>query len=413
MTKMMKVLFYNHTATVSGAERVLLLILSQLDRRKFTLEVWCPSGSLSRMVEELRVPCREAEPLAARFTWRPDHLADYLRSFYRVIRQVRARVIEAAPDLIHANSIRAGLVMTAATAGLRIPVIWHLHDLLPRHPFSSAIRAVALSSSRLRLIAVSQATADRFNGWLSRLFSQRVPVSVIHNAAQTEKFQFNPASRKAVRAELDLADTQPVIGIVGQLTERKGQLGLLRAFAKVTKIIPQAVLFVVGAPLFTQADQDYHQHLLQTAERLGLTNQVRFLGERSDIPAVMQALDVLVVNSLAEPCGLVVLEGMASGTPIIATAVGGNPEMIRHNENGWLVPARDETALAQAIIKLIRQPPLAARFAENARDSVLTDFTVTSFMNKLNDSYLAAISRAPVTIDSRQAVIRPNQYPAD
>lgn len=408
---MMKVLFYNHTATVSGAERVLLLILSQLDRRKFTPEVLCPSGSLRQMVEELRVPCREAEQLTARFTWRPDHLPGYFRSFARVIRHARAQVIAAAPDLIHANSIRAGLVMTAATTGLRIPVIWHLHDLLPRHPFSSAIRVVALSSSRLRLLAVSQATADRFSGWLLRLFTRRVPIRVIHNAAQTEKFQPDAESGKAVRAELGLEATQPVIGIVGQLTERKGQLGLLRAFAKVTKIIPQAVLLVAGAPLFTQADQDYHQHLIQTAERLGLAKQVRFLGERHDIPAVMQALDVLVVNSLAEPCGLVVLEGMASGTPVIATTVGGNPEMIRHNENGWLVPSRDETALAQAIINLIHQPHLAARFADNARRSVITHFSVTSFMNKLQDFYLG-VNRTPMTADSGQAVIRQHQYSA-
>jgi len=407
---MMKLLFYNHTATVSGAERVLLLILSELDRSGCTPEVLCPSGLLRQMVEELGVPCLEAEPLTARFTWRPDHLLRYLGSFYRVIRRVREQVRRAAPDLIHANSIRAGLVMTAATVGLRVPVIWHLHDLLPHHPFSTAIRWVALSSSRLRMIAVSQATADSFRGLVVRWFGKRLPVRVIHNAADTERFQPDAESRKAARHELGLEDAQPVIGIVGQLTERKGQLGLLHAFAKVTAVIPQAVLLVIGAPLFTQGDQDYHRHLVQTAERLGIAEQVRFLGARGDIPALMRVMDVLVVNSLAEPCGLVVLEGMASGTPVIATAVGGNPEMIRHNVSGWLVPARDEDALARGIIKLIRQPRLASLLAESARQSVLTHFSVSSFAKKLNDFYLEAIS-TPTAAGSREAVVRQDQYP--
>ncbi len=383
----MKLLFYNHTSIVSGAERVLLLILSQLDTRAFQSVVMCPPGDLQQMVAAKNVPCSTVESLHARFTWRPDYLLRYLLSFVRVMLSVRAQVKTIAPDLIHANSIRAGLVMTAATMGLRVPVIWHLHDLLPHHPISTAIRLCVLASSRVRLLAVSQATIQRFHGRLLRLFPQRIPSQVLLNCADTEKFQPNRASRTAVRAELALQDKQLVVGTIGQITERKGQLGLLRAFAQAQREIPHAVLLIVGEPLFTAADQQYFQRLRQTAEELGLTEQVRFLGARRDVPAIMQALDLLVVNSLAEPCGLVVLEGMASGLPVLATAVGGNPEMIQQAASGWLVPAQDDHALASAIIKLQRTPALSQELGTNARSRVCEHFTISGYLAALQKFY--------------------------
>ncbi len=386
----MKLLFYNHTAIVSGAERVLLLIVSQLDPREFNCVVLCPRGALQQEVEAKGVPCRTVEPLEARFTWHPGLLWRYLVSFVRVIRNVRRQVKTIAPDLIHANSIRAGLVMTAATLGLRVPVVWHLHDLLPRHPLSTAIRAAALSSAHLRLLAVSQATAERFRGLLLRPFARRVPTTTILNCADTNRFQPDAALRQATRAALGLDDATFVLGIVGQITERKGQLGLLHAFAQVAKTLPEAVLLIVGEPLFTAADQEYHQRLQQTADALGIAAQVRGLGARRDVSALMQALDLLVVNSLAEPCGLVVLEGMASGLPVVATAVGGNPEMLNHALSGWLVPAQDEAALAQAILHLSQLPRLRAQLGLNARLQVTQHFTIEMYMDKLRAFYLAA-----------------------
>lgn len=389
---MMKLLFYNHTATVSGAERVLLLIVSQLDKAEFESVVLCPAGHLQSEVEAIGATCRTVEKLEARFTWRPDLLLRYLVSFVRAILSVRAQVKSVAPDLIHANSIRAGLVMTAATMGLRVPMLWHLHDLLPHHPISTAIRAFVLLAPRVRLLAVSHATAERFRGLLLRL--RRVPSQVILNCADTEKFQPNAERRAAMRAELQLDTTAPVVGIIGQITARKDQLGLLRAFALVAQELPHAVLLIVGEPLFTAADQQYEQQLKQVVAELGLAEQVRFLGARRDVPAVMQALDVLVVNSLAEPCGLVVLEGMASGLPVIATAVGGNPEMIQHALSGWLVPPSDAQTLATEILNLLRSPSLRRQLGRNARMWVSEQFTISHYMAELKRFYLAGVRNA-------------------
>src|SRR5437764_2825120 len=147
------------------------MTLAGLDRGRFDPVVLCPAeAQLIQMINDLRIKTAGMDPLAARFTWRPDRLIRYFASFARVIRMARAAVVREAPDLIHANSIRAGLVMSAATVGLGIPIVWHAHDLLPRHPLSTVIRLFALASRRNLIIAVSRAVSDRFRGELLRWF---------------------------------------------------------------------------------------------------------------------------------------------------------------------------------------------------------------------------------------------------
>lgn len=392
----MKVLFYNHTAQVSGAERVLLLLLARLNHRTFDRVVICPAdGPLKEMVGELSVSCYEVDGLKARFTWRIDHLVRYLSSFWRLISQVRAHVRRVNPDLIHANSVRAGLVATAATIGLRLPVIWHVHDMLPRHPLSTAIRLVALCSARTRIVAISRAVAERFRGHVLRSTKARASITVIHNAVDLEKFYPDGVSRQKTRNDLKLSPTDQAIGIIGQITPRKGQLPLLEAFALVLKQLPQAKLIVVGAPLFNR-DENYFRSLTERAQTLSIADQVRFLGAREEIPAITGALDLLVVNSLVEPFGLVVLEGMACGTPVLATAVDGIPEIIRHGDDGWLVPSGDKNALAAAIVDLINQAQLRAKLSAAALAKVRTQFTVERYIAAVEESYAATCDKPAV-----------------
>src|SRR5205807_1834824 len=118
----MKVLFYNHTGLVSGAERVLLMILNGIDRQRYEPIVVCPADSpMMELAEQAGVRTRGLATLHARFTWRFDRVAQYLLSFYRVISDARDVVRDENPAFIHANSIRAGLVMSAATIGFKVP----------------------------------------------------------------------------------------------------------------------------------------------------------------------------------------------------------------------------------------------------------------------------------------------------
>ena len=148
----------------------------------------CPSTApCSNMVSELGVPVNTVLGLQARFTLRVDQLARHCKSFLQVIRQLRGKVTTINPDLIHANSIRAGLVATAATIGLGTPVVWHLHDILPRHPLSSFIRLFAFLSTRTRMIAVSESVSRNFSGRLPPGMNKRI--GVVLNAIDLDNFQ--------------------------------------------------------------------------------------------------------------------------------------------------------------------------------------------------------------------------------
>ena len=336
------------------------------------------------MVAELGVPTKTVAVLKARFTWRADHLVRYLKSFACVILDLRQKVVSIDPDLIHANSVRAGLVVTAATLGLRKQVIWHIHDLLPRHPFNPLIRAVAFLSRRTRMIAVAQASADRFAGSFLPLQSR---VTVIPNGIDLESFHPDKAAKQRIRDELQLGEGEPVIGIIGRLTPSKGQLELLRAFPRVLSKFPNATLLIVGAPAFNQ-EHEYLELLERTAAMLDISNRVRALGARDDVAAIMQALDLLVVNSSVEACCLVVLEAMACGAAVLATSTGGTPEIIEHGKDGWLVPLRDENALAAAILKLVGQPALRAQLVEHGRQRVTSRFSINRYMTEVQKFYL-------------------------
>lgn len=401
----MKILFYNHTGQVSGAERLLLMILSRMDRDAFEPLVVCPEqGPLQKMANDLGVRVESVGGLDARFTWRVDHLARYCKSFFGVIRQLRRRVISLKPDLLHANSIRAGLVATAATFGLGTRVVWHLHDMLPRHPLSTSIRIFAALSSRTDMIAVSKAVARNFRGRLSRLMKDRV--TVILNAIDLNKFQSDKTTKRRVRTELRFRETDLVIGIVGQLTPHKGQLELLRAFGQALAEVPDMVLLVAGAPLFNR-DDEYLELLKRTASELDIGNKVRMLGARSDIGAIMQALDLLIVNSTVEAFGLVILEAMSCGTPVLAAALDGIPEIIEHNENGWLFPPRDEGALAQAIVYLSRRHELRTRLADQGQQHVAAHFSSDRYFAELETFYRSRtnlnLRALPVESTSSQA----------
>jgi len=388
----LKILFYNHTGQVSGAERVLLMTLAGLDRGIDSV-VLCPAdGQLIHMINGLRIKTAGMDSLAARFTWRPDRLIRYFASFARVIRMARAEVVRETPDLIHGNSIRAGLVMSAATVGLGIPVVWHAHDLLPRHPLSTAIRLFALASRRNRIIAVSQAVSDRFRGALLRWFPRRVRVTTIHNAVDPERFQPNSENRFELRRALGIKESQLVVGTVGQLTPRKGQLEMIEAFTEVVREIPDAVLLIVGQPIFNR-DADYAASLVRAASTSKAPDQIRLLGPREDVPALMRAFDLLVVNSRSEPFGLTIVEAMLSGTPVLAAAVDGIPEIIRHGENGWLVKACDQRKLAAGLLALLSDAHLRYRLKSEARHDAIARFSIARFISEVGSVYREVTSR--------------------
>ena len=384
----MRVLFYNHTTNVSGAERVLLLALKRMDRNVIETVVVCPKGDLSRECAQLGVPVRIIRELNARFTLRPDRLAIYFLSLLKTVGDLRNEIIGAQVDAIHANSIRAGIAALFATLWTGHIVFWHVHDELKPHPISTAIRLLVRASRRCRVIAVSGATASSFIGIPLRRSQMTKPVIVIHNAVELENID-RDSKRQNILKELGLERDSFLFGIVGQITPRKGQLELVKTFAKAAKQMPSAKLLIVGKPIFND-DGVYHAKIAEAIKVLGLTDKVLFLGQRSDAIRIIGDLDALVINSSSEAFVMVAIEAMACGTPVIATDVGGTREMIQHQFNGWLIKHGDEDQLAEALTTTYRDKDTRQLFAERSRKIVKERLNAPRFIGEFQSALLSA-----------------------
>jgi L-malate glycosyltransferase len=376
---LIKILHYNHTSKVSGAENILLAIVENLDQSRFNPVVTSPEGcGLGEAMQERKIPYVPMRDLSARFTWRPDLLFKYVASCFRAVVAFRRVVRAQRPDIIHANSVRAGLVASFATRGMKIPVLWHVHDILPRHPLSPIIRAVAAFSSDTSVVSVSRATALRLEGTYLRPLLRRRS-STLYNGIDLEKFARERGCRTKVREGLGLRDADFCIGHVGQFSERKNQLGMVRAFNELLPKMPNAVLFLVGTPLFSH-EVGYAQQVEREVQRLGIGDRVRFLGQRSDVPSLMQALDLLVVNSRQEPLALTVVEGFSAHVPVLGSRVGGIPEMIEHGVTGWLISSPDYHALARDIVCVADNLGLANEVSDVAFALAKRKFSLETFI---------------------------------
>jgi glycosyltransferase involved in cell wall biosynthesis len=395
--KKMRIVYVNHTGHVSGAEQVLLDILRGLDRSLYEPHVLCPAeGRLAEEIKAANVPCRPLPPVNSRFALRPDRILRSVRHFWKAIVATRRHVKELKPDLVHANTIRSGIAASIATVGTGIPVLWHVHDILPKHMLSTVIRVFALASRRTQVIAVSHASAREFCGALP--FNGRV--RTIHNGVDLDRFPAKSGAPSAFRNELSIPDDAFLVCAVGQVCARKGLSELLNAVASIQERAPQMHLAIVGRAVFKH-EEGYLNSLLNAAAASRCADRVHFTGELRDVSSVLQGADLLVLNSRQEPFGLVLVEAMASGTPVVATRVGGIPEIVRDSENGWLIEKGDTYGLASKLLELSHNPNLLRQAAENGREATCPQFSFQRFQSNLQRVYSEFNSQHQFTWDVR------------
>jgi glycosyltransferase involved in cell wall biosynthesis len=274
------------------------------------------------------------------------------------------------------------------------PVVWQLVDVgTPRVVataamlFVRALATVVMSSGRT--------VADRapFGGGIRRLVTYLPPVDV-------ERFQPRPDGRAAMRAALGIPDDAPVIGCVANINPEKGITDLVEAFVAARADAPDLHLVLIGAEHGTH--QAYAAKIRERLASAGAADVVRFMGERSDIPDLLRALDVFTLASHSEGTPTVVMEAMASGLPVVVTRVGGTWEIVDDGIDGLLVSSHDPPALATAIRSLIRDPVAAATLGRAARERAVREFT----LERSADSHLRAYELALESRTSDRGVRR-------
>ncbi len=195
-------------------------------------------------------------------------------------------------------------------------------------------------------------------------------IAVIQHGVNPEAFKADHAEGKGVRDELALGAAF-VVGTVGRLDLNKGYIDLLVAAQMLSSEIDTLRILIVG----DHPNPVNRATLLSEARRLGLQRHVIFAGYRTDVAACMRAMDVLAHPSHTEAFGLVLIEAMAVGTPVVAAKVGGVPEIVQSGRAGILVPPRNPTSIAEAILALYRNPALRARYVQAGMQVVGKRFT--------------------------------------
>lgn len=383
-----RILYINHTGLVSGAERVLIDTLRTLDRERYEPVVMCPAyGDLAEEIFALRAEWIPLPSVRARFAWRPDRLLRSMSQILAAVRVSRKQIRAVSPDLIHANSVRAGLVASLAAARTHIPVIWHVHDILPRHPVSTVLRMFLLAARNTRVIGVSGATTRSLCG----RFPLAARVHTIHNGVDLTRFNAERHDGETFRNELGLSEDDFLICAIGQICARKGLLELIDAFRRVCSQGRGMHLAIVGKVVFRH-EESYQRDLYAAAKSWGIEDRVHFCGERRDISTVLHGSDLLALNSRDEPFGLVLIEAMASGTPVLATRVGGIPEIVTDAVNGWLVEPGDTAGLARKLEMLSRQRDAIRRTTEQALLVTCPKFSLDRHRQELAALYAALCS---------------------
>ncbi len=195
----------------------------------------------------------------------------------------------------------------------------------------------------------------------------REKIEVIYNGVQVSQFE-NINGRDAIRAELGIAGTVKVIVQVGTFRKVKDQATAIKAFQIVKKKCDNAVLLFVG-------DGPELADCQKLAEKLELTDSILFAGQRSDIPWILSAGDMMLMTSLSEAHSVSLLEGMAAGLPIVATNVGGNGETIIDGETGRLIPAGNAEKIAEAILEILADDEMRIRMGQAGHERVKKYFT--------------------------------------
>lgn len=233
-----------------------------------------------------------------------------------------------------------------------------------------------------KIIVVAGAIKD------ARVTRWRIPAEklvLIENSIDLARFDI-AVDRDAIRGEIG-ASNGPLVVAVGRLIEIKGHKYLIHAAKAVIDKVPETTFALLG-------DGPLLEELNSQAQDLAISGRFRFLGYRQDVEAVLKCSDAFVLSSLSEGTSIAVLEAMAAGVPIVATAVGGNPEVIEAGRSGLLVPAENPAALADAILEVLLDPDLASRLAKEARSRIEAEYSAETNLARLRTLYSQVLESA-------------------
>ena len=354
-----------------GAQESYTGLLLRLDRNRYDVRALSLSaGSAVSRVRALGLPVdviNEAD----------DELA---------VRELAAWLRREEIDLVHSHMYRAEVVGVRAAVAAGTPVIMAtVHSSRVRSAADVSLLA-SLTPAMDRLIIPSDSIQRKVvaEGRIGARFA------VIPNGVDLSRFA-SPAPRCELRRDFSMPSDASLLGVVARLEPEKGHRFLLEAMPAILRGAPDTWLTIVGEGSSLGA-------LREQAAALGVDERVVFTGRREDVSALTADLTVAVLPSLREAQGISILEAMARRVPVVASAVGGIPEVITSGVDGLLVPPRDPEALAEAILRLLRDEVLRRRIGETGFATVRDRFSIDAQVRRIEAVYAEELARAGVLL---------------
>lgn len=355
-----------HDLAIGGLQQVIVNLCRSIDQDRFDISVLClrEKGEFAKEVEELGIPV---------YLIPQKDGADYF-SFLKVAEILRKEKIE----IIHTHNTQP--LFDGAIASLLSGVKTIVHTDHARD-FPDKMRYMVaewmMSHLTYRMVGVSEHTTDN----LARYEKiSRKKLLTIPNGIDPDKYDIEVDVREK-RAELGLEDAEFVIGLGVRLAEQKGITYLLQAMQKILLRYPGTHLIIAGKG-------DLEEVLRNEAQELDVLSNVHFIGPRLDLNEILKILDIYVLPSLWEGMPMVLLEAMAAKCPIVATNVGGNATVIKHQESGSLVESRNSGQLADEVIRLLGDPYERDKYRVNARKTFDQGFSSKVMAQRYEELYL-------------------------
>jgi sugar transferase (PEP-CTERM/EpsH1 system associated) len=340
---------------IGGLERVVIGLLRKLDRARFRSVLYCLRDG-GALIDEAAAAGAKVCPLNKR------EGVDY-RLFYRLARSLKRRRV----DIVHCHNF--GPLIYGSVSGRLARTAGVVYTAHGRYSSSRLGRAVFRRRWLVdRIVTVSD---DAREVAIASGGVRPDRVVTLINGIEVERFAGDPGDEvRARRRELGLPQDAFVFGIVARLTAVKDHPNLFEAVARLRR------QGYTGAHLCVVGDGELGDELKARAGELGLGDAISFLGARRDIPELLGVFDAFVLSSYSEGLSITLLEAMAAGLPVVATDVGGNPEVVLDDVTGYVVEARNPEALASAMQKIMQNPDEAAVMGERGRDRVQRKFSL-------------------------------------
>ncbi len=372
---MPRVLWLFEYPTLNGGEESLLAAIPLLQGHDFHGIALAPDEGL--LADALHRHHIDVIP------WTPAPSEDKKPALLAYRNRLDSIIAQLKPDLLHANSLAMSRLSGPVAAERRVPSVGHLRDII-----SLSRQAILDMNRHTRLLAVSQATAD----WHVRQGLSADRVYVCLNGVDLNRFRPRAATGYLHR-ELKLPSTARLVGSVGQMIPRKGLDLTMQAMHELMARDVNLHWLIIGERYSQKAESlEFESKLRQCATQAPLAGHVHFLGGRRDMDRVFNELSLLIHAARQEPLGRVLLEAASSGTPIVATDVGGTTEILpREIFADLLVPPNAPDALVCAASRLLGDSQLHAQCAIALRDRAVNTFAIEDSAARLAQHFWSVL----------------------